>query len=237
MSLTGTKTFPICSQVIDAADMTERHAAALARVAEVAERLAMKHADRALETDDPKVEASATAAFQKATRVMRQAMALEAKLVRDAQREDREAQRRAEWADLSATQNRRREVEATVERLIRDDAGCDAERLCDELDDLLDLEELTPTFLTEDLTAQVARLCKTLGLKGIEVLAVVPSGEPLSPPLRQQWREGDRSPQSERWRGRAASLEFISRADPPCLPLAPSTIGSSGPPPAAARGR
>jgi hypothetical protein len=58
--------------VIDLQAMTERHAAALARVAVMAERLAAKHADRALETDDPKIEASATAAFQKATRVMRQ---------------------------------------------------------------------------------------------------------------------------------------------------------------------
>ena len=104
--------------------MTERHAAALARVAEMAERLAAKHAERALETDD-----------------------------------------------------RRRQLSATLERLIRNDPGTsgDAEHLCDELDDLLDAEELTETFLTEDLTAQITRLCNDLGLKGFEVLAVLPS--------------------------------------------------------------
>jgi hypothetical protein len=188
--------FTICSLVVDAQAMTERHAAALARVAEVAERLAMKHADRALETDDPKIEATATAAFQKATRVMRQSMALEAKLMRDAANEGREAKHRAEWANVSATYDRRRQLETTIEHLIRNDAGIggDAEHLCDELDDLLDLEELTETFLTEDLATQVTRLCTTLGLKGIEVLAVLPTGEPLPPPLRQQWREGDHSP-------------------------------------------
>ena len=163
--------------------MTERHAAALARVAEVAERLAMKHADRAIETDDPKVEASATAAFQKATRVMRQSMALEAKLIREAQSEGREAQRRAEWAGVTAAHGRRRQIETTVEHLIRNDPGTsgDAEHLCDELDDLLDLEELTETFLTEDLAVQVSRLCKTLGLNGIEILAVL-HGTPSQPP-------------------------------------------------------
>ena len=163
--------------------MTARHAAALARVAEMAERLAAKHADRALETDDPKIEASATSAFQKATRVMRQSMALEAKLIRDAEQGVRAARNRAEWADLSATHDRRRQLGATVERLIRNDPGTsgDAEHLCDELDDLLDIEELAEAFLTEDLTVQVTRLCNTLGLKGFEILAVLP-GPPSQPP-------------------------------------------------------
>ncbi len=166
--------------------MTERHAAALARVADMAERLAAKHADRALETDDPKVEASATAAFQKATRVMRQSMALEARLIRDAEQGAREAKRRAEWAGVTAIHDRRRQVETTVAHLIRNDPGTsgDAEHLCDELDDLLDVEELTETFLTEDLTAQVTRLCKALGLTGFEVLAVLP-GTPSARPDHQ----------------------------------------------------
>jgi hypothetical protein len=172
--------------VTDLQEMTERHSAALARVAEMAERLAMKHADRALETEDPKIEASATAAFQKATRVMRQSMALEAKLIRDAEQGVREAKHRAEWSNLSATHDRRRQVAATVERLIRNDPGTsgDAEHLCDELDDLLDVEELTETFLTEDLTVQVTRLCNALGLTGFEILAVLP-GTPSQPPDHQ----------------------------------------------------
>jgi hypothetical protein len=162
--------------VIDLQAMTERHAAALARVAVMAERLAAKHAERALETDDPRIEASATAAFQKATRVMRQSMALEAKLIRDAQDEGRAARNRAEWTNLAATHDRRRQIGGAIERLIRNDPGTsgDAEHLCNELDDLLDVEELTETFLTEDLTAQVTRLCNTLGLKGFEILAVLP---------------------------------------------------------------
>ena len=185
-SLTPAHMFSICSGVIDVDEMTARHAAALARVAEMAERLAAKHADRALETDDPKIEASATAAFQKATRVMRQSMALEAKLIRDAAEGVREATRRADWSNDVAAYERRTQVQTTVERLIRNDPGTrgDADHLCNELDDLLDIEELTETFLTEDLTAQVTRLCNTLGLKGFEVLAVLP-GAPGPPPDHQ----------------------------------------------------
>ena len=169
--------------MIDVDEMTARHAATLARVAEMAERLAAKHAERALETDDPKVEASATAAFQKATRVMRQSMALEAKLIRDAEQGVRDARSRAEWANVGAAYDRRRQVQTTVERLIRNDPGTrgDAEHLCNELDDLLDVEELADTFLTEDLTVQVTRICNTLGLKGFEILAVLPNG-PTHPP-------------------------------------------------------
>ena len=44
--------FPICSSVFDIEEMTARHTAALARVAEMAERMAAKHAQRMLEVDD-----------------------------------------------------------------------------------------------------------------------------------------------------------------------------------------
>jgi len=163
--------------------MTERHAAMLARLADAAERLAMKHAERALACDDPAVEARATSAFHKAARCARQCAALEAKLMRDAEQGARDARRRAEWAEVGATYERRRQIATTVERLIRNDPGTsgDAEHLCDELDDLLDVEELAETFLTEDLTVLVTRLCNTLGLKGFEILAVLP-GTPSPPP-------------------------------------------------------
>ena len=166
--------------MIDAQEMAERHAATLQRFAEAAERLAMMHADHALACGDPKIEASATAAFQRAARTARQCMALEAKLVRDAEQGVREDRSRADFALFAQTQTRKLQVRATVERLIRNDPGIggDAEHLCDELDDLLDAEELTDTFLTEDLTVQVARLCKDLGLTGFEVMAVLPNEPP-----------------------------------------------------------
>jgi N-methylhydantoinase A/oxoprolinase/acetone carboxylase beta subunit len=161
--------------------MAGRHAAALARIAEVAERLAMKHAERALTCDDPREEAQATAAFQKAARVMRQSMALEAKLARDAEQGARETISRESRELTFQVHHRRTQISATAERLIRTETGSEpeAERLCDELDDLLDIEALTEGFTTEDLATQITRLCKALGLTGFEVLAVIP--DPSAP--------------------------------------------------------
>ena len=178
-----------------AEQMAERHAAMLARLADAAERLAMMHAERALSCDDPKIEASATASFHRAARSARQCLALEAKLLRDAVEGAREARQRADFIAFAQTETRKLQLKATTERLIWTEAEDKdhAERLCDELDDLLEAEALTDPFTTEDLAAQVARLCKALGLTGFEVIAVVPS-DPLPPPLRQQWREGDRPP-------------------------------------------
>jgi len=184
--------------MVDVQEMAERHAAMLKRLADAAERLAMKHAERALSCDDPKIEASATASFHRAARSARQCIALEAKLIRDAETGARAERQRADWAAFAQTETRKLHVKAATERLIWSEADDQdhAERLCDELDDLLEIEVLAETFPTEDLTAQVTRLCKALGLTGFEVLAVLPNEptDPLPPPLRQQWREGDHSP-------------------------------------------
>jgi hypothetical protein len=163
------------------ADMTERHAAMLARLADAAERVAMKHAERALTCDDPKIEASATAAFHRAARSARQCAALEAKLRRDAEQTGRDSLAREARELTFQVHHRRSQIGAATEHLIRNETAseADAERLCDELDDLLDIEALTEGFLTEHLPAQVTRLCKALGITGFEVLAVIPDPSPV----------------------------------------------------------
>src|SRR5438445_2193857 len=98
--------------------MSERHAAVLARLADAGERLAIKHAERALAADDPAVEASATAAFHRAARSVRQCLALEAKLVRDAQRAEREDRGQFERETAARRGRRRLHVRAAVGRLI-----------------------------------------------------------------------------------------------------------------------
>ena len=98
--------------------MTARHAAILARLADIGERLAMKHAERALSADDPDVEAKATAAFHRAARSVRQCLALEAKLVRDAARATREDHARAEGEATARGIRRKAHARAAVERLI-----------------------------------------------------------------------------------------------------------------------
>jgi hypothetical protein len=167
-----------------AEQMAERHAAMLARLADAAERLALMHAERALTCDDPKIEASATASFHRAARSARQCAALEAKLLRDAEGGARETRRRAEFAAFAETETRKLQLKAATDRLIWTEADDKdhAERLCDELDDLLEAEALTEGFITEDMALQVAKLCKSLGLTGFEVLAVLPDGSSDPPP-------------------------------------------------------
>jgi hypothetical protein len=172
--------------------MAARHAATLARLAEASERLAMKHAERALTADDPEVEAKATVAFQRAARSVRQCLALEAKLLRDAARAEREALQDLTRVARARTDRRKAHVRAAVERLIWTEAEYEtdeSERLCDELTDLLAVDEFSEAFAEEPVDAHIARICRELGIDPPDSDAA-----PLPPPLRQQWREGDRSP-------------------------------------------
>jgi hypothetical protein len=163
--------------------MSERHTAILARLADAGERLAMKHAERALAADDPDVEAKATAAFHRAARSVRQCLALEAKLVRDAARAEREdaddARRKA-----SARRDRRRvHARTAVARLIWTESENDleAERLESELDDLLDLDRFSEDFADETADSLIARLCHELGLTP-PAPAGLPAAERSPPP-------------------------------------------------------
>jgi hypothetical protein len=168
--------------IIDAQEMAGRHAATLKRLADAAERLALMHAERALSCDDPKIEASATNAFHKAARSARQCLALEAKLLHDAETAGRDTAAREARDLIFQVHHRKTQLRAATERLLWTEA--ESERLESELEDLLEAEALTETFLTEDLATQVTRLCNTLGLTGFEVLAVIPDA-PSDPPDRQ----------------------------------------------------
>jgi hypothetical protein len=147
--------------------MSERHAAILARLAEAGERLAMKHAERALAADDPEVEAKATAAFHRAARSVRQCLALEAKLARDARQADSEVREHAAREADGRRSRRRAEVREAVTRLIWTEAEDEfhGELLEVELDELLN-RELSPDAdeAAEPVEVQVARLARTLGL-------------------------------------------------------------------------
>lgn len=146
--------------------MTARHAATLARLADAGERLAMKHAERALGADDPDVEAKATAAFHRAARSVRQCLALEAKLVRDAARAAREDHSHTERETTARRLRRKLHARAAVGRLIWTEAEneIEAERFESELDDLLDLEDFSEGFDDEAAETLIARLARDLGL-------------------------------------------------------------------------
>jgi hypothetical protein len=180
--------------MVDPADMTERHAAILARLADVGERLAMKHAERALAADDPAVEAAATAAFHRAARSVRQCLALEAKLVRDAARAAREDHNHLQSETTARRLRRRSHARAAVERLIwtETEDHIAAERFEAELDDLLDLEDFTGGLDDEAVETLIARLARDLGLP-IPASAPVDGDDPVAAtapvePALSEWR-------------------------------------------------
>jgi hypothetical protein len=146
--------------------MHERHAAILGRLAALGEQLAAKHAQRALEADDPEIEARATIAYHRAARSVRQCLALEAKLVRDAARAEREDRDDAQRKASSRRDRRRFHARTVVAHLIWTEAESDteAERLESDLDDLLGLDRFAEGLDDETAEALIARLCHELGL-------------------------------------------------------------------------
>jgi hypothetical protein len=172
----------------DLAAMSERHTAILARLADVGERLAMKHAERALAADDPEVEAKATAAFHRAARSVRRCLALEAKLTRDAARAEREDRDAAQRTARVQRERRRTHVRLAVERLIWTEAenAVEAERFESDLDDLLALEEFSDGFADETVEACVARLARDLGLLSDNETAE--TAEIAADPPARAWR-------------------------------------------------
>ncbi|HEY0436228.1 MAG TPA: hypothetical protein VGC92_06280, partial [Phenylobacterium sp.] len=118
--------------------------------------------------DDPEVEARATVAFHRAARSVRQCLALEARLVRDAARFEHEAQERATRRADNGIERRRQHVRTAVARLIWTEADRpenEAEGLESELDDLLELERFSEAFLDHPVEVHIARLCRELGVE------------------------------------------------------------------------
>lgn len=109
------------------AEMTERHARMLGRLAELGMAVAEDMAARALAAETPEQAASLSAGFHRISRSVRQSLALEARLFRDARRQ-RDAAETAARAEAAASATRTRaanlaEVRARVERLVWTEAG------------------------------------------------------------------------------------------------------------------
>src|SRR5687767_8645814 len=101
-----------------AAEMALRHARNLGELAELGMSLARDLHARALAAETPKEAADLTAGFHRISRSARQTMALEARLLRDAVRHDKEVQRDVEIAARAQVQKRKDRIEACVSRLI-----------------------------------------------------------------------------------------------------------------------
>ena len=162
--------------VNDAAEMGERHGRILARLSELGLSLAESVHGQALAAEDPKATAELGLAFHRISRTVRQSIALEARLVHDARRaerqalEDTERARNAQPRDSVRILQRKQAVQAAVERVIWDEReGQEAEDLLDRLEEWIEVAALSNDFGLEPLDAHVARLCADLGLKAGDV--------------------------------------------------------------------
>ncbi len=168
--------------------MAERHGRILARLAE----LGLAHAERlheqAMTADDPKASAELVLNFHRVSRGIRQSIALEAKLVRDAQaadRHQREAQHklqtfRAEVTDAFShiprdqrrIDRRKDEIREPLLKAIWDEVEPldkeQADYLTDLLEQRLELYGRSNGFGLEPLEAQLARFYADFDLKGPE---------------------------------------------------------------------
>jgi hypothetical protein len=98
----------------------------------------------ALAMDDAKQAAHQALGFQRAARSVRQTIALKARLLRDLTRHDREDAAHAARLAETRLQVRKAQVRLSVERCVWSEAdGSEAERLLDELDDLIEAEAST----------------------------------------------------------------------------------------------
>ncbi|MDB5418331.1 MAG: hypothetical protein JWP50_1750 [Phenylobacterium sp.] len=136
------------------AEMMERHSRLLARFAEQAAGLAEDLQACALAAETPEQKQALSLAFHRMGRALRQTLALEAKLRRDARREDRLEADRADEITAKRVAARKARIRGAVEALIwdavEDDEQLDTLRLLDErleYEDLADPDEPVETLI------------------------------------------------------------------------------------------
>ena len=173
-------------------DMTERHSRLLADLAERGHALACALQEDALASDDKAERVSLAAGFHQVARTVRQSIALEAKLRRDLDRDDREIahtarikeilhpngegpppRKRLFPRDIPAANERAGEIRTGMQRLLwsegfeKSDYDCEQELeghffRC--LEDFLAEDRLKDDFTTRDLDDQIAEYAHAFGL-------------------------------------------------------------------------
>lgn len=155
--------------MVDLAEMTARHARILAELSELGMGLARAARADAETAETPEHRARAAMVFQRVSRSVRQSVALEAKLVRDAGREAaaeaREETKRRRSQAIDRHWALREKVEALVWDETEDMDEAEAEAFGDEIYAAVQAVSETETFLDEPLADQVARVLATLGFE------------------------------------------------------------------------
>jgi hypothetical protein len=169
----------LVSFMSNAAEMAERHGRILARLSELGLSLAEQVHERAAAAETPEQAANLGLAFHRISRTVRQTIALEAKLVRDAARAEREAERddavrrrEALPRDEARIAERKAQVRDAVERVIWDEVEDDeegeeyADYLTDLLEERLEMGGRANDFGLEPLETHIARFLNDFGLQG-----------------------------------------------------------------------
>lgn len=183
--------------MVNPADMAERHARILAELSELGMGFARDASRDAAQAETPEERARAALVFQRVSRSIRQSLALEAKLVRDARREEREQARQDEERRRGQMSERRRRLRDGVEALVWGEAEhMDADEevaFLDEIEAAVDAELDAETGLADPLAApladQVARAIARLGFEVTPEGHVRRTPEPgAGPPAEPAWQ-------------------------------------------------
>jgi signal recognition particle GTPase len=146
----------------------ERHIRVLEELAEIGMQLARAVRDEALEAP-PERAAELALTFSRVARAVRQTVALEARLARDAETQAQDAadrrERRAAGERVDLIRRRKAQVRDAVERAIETDAAdSDREHLLDDLYERLEDDLYDADFAEQPLGEMIARICRDLGV-------------------------------------------------------------------------
>jgi hypothetical protein len=173
----------LCSTFVlmsDTQEITARRACILAELSELGLASARDLHQRQLAAETVKDAALLASSLHRISRSVRQTLALEAKLDRDAKRDVLDARKEARREAEARVARRKAQVKATVERLIWDEAETQEreDHLRDVLTTFLDEDDLYGHLAEGDIDTHIARLCEKLGLKDPPLQGVGAGGEP-----------------------------------------------------------
>jgi hypothetical protein len=154
----------------DATAKMERQDRILAELSELGLTLARGLHGRTLAAETAEEAQALSLAFHRISRSVRQTIALETKLDRERSRQDHDDRREAARRNEASATRRKAQVRLAVERAIWTEAeGLEAERLLDELDDVLEEGALSDGFLDGPVETLIARIQDDLGLAAANV--------------------------------------------------------------------
>ena len=146
-------------------EMADRHARLLAELAEIGMAAAREPGAAIAEAETAERKATLATALHRVSRSVRQSIFLEARLVRDLARADRESAAEARDEVKRRTERRKGQLAALVERRIWDEHEEDEARNLEILlAEFIAKDASLDDFLTAPLETHVARLCADLGL-------------------------------------------------------------------------